>query len=96
MPVRRAAQPLGFLIPAAWLGGAAVAMEARIGPAAGRGGEGRARRAGAAGEPGGWARGPGSGPGRAPAPSRVLHPAGPALPDIKAPRRGMRSRSQPC
>lgn len=29
MPVRRAAQPLGFLIPAAWLGGAAVAIEAR-------------------------------------------------------------------
>lgn len=37
MPVRRVAQPLGFLISAAWLGGAAVAMEARIRQAAGVG-----------------------------------------------------------
>lgn len=42
MPVRRVAQPLGFLISAAWLGGAAVAMEARIRQAAGVG-RGRVR-----------------------------------------------------
>lgn len=42
MPVRKAAQPLGFLIPAAWLGGAAVAIEARSRREA-RVGRGRAR-----------------------------------------------------
>ncbi|KAM5298257.1 kinesin-like protein KIF3A [Ctenodactylus gundi] len=45
MPVSRAAYPQGFLlIPAAWLGGAAVAIEARSGRAArvGRGGAGPA------------------------------------------------------
>ena len=86
MPVRRDAQLLGFLIPAAWLGG----------------GAGSALLAPAVGEPGGWARaredpaGPGRGPGQALLSSPVLHPAGPVLLDIKAQRLRMRSRSQPC
>ena len=49
MPVRRVAQLLGFLIPAAWLGGAAVAMEAQNRQASGVG-RGRVSSAG----PSGW------------------------------------------
>lgn len=103
MPVRGVAQPLGFLIPAAWHGGAAVAMEARIRQAAGVG-RGRVRLGwadclgslvgglGAGGVP----AGPGRGPGQALPLRSVLQPAGPALLDIKAQRQRMRSRSQPC
>lgn len=49
MPVRRVAQPLWLLVSAAWPGGAAVAMEAQSGRAAGVGW-------GGAGQ--GWACGP--------------------------------------
>lgn len=98
MPVRGVAQPLGFLIPAAWHGGAAVAMEARIRQAAGVG-RGRAERLGSlVGRlgAGGVPTGPGRGPGGALPPLSVLQPARPALLDIKAQRQRMRCRSQPC
>jgi hypothetical protein len=58
MPVRTAAEPLRFLlIPAAWLGGAAVAIEARSGRVA-RVGRGRARPCGLGGR-GNWKIRPG-------------------------------------
>lgn len=104
MPVRRVSQPLGFLlIPAAWRGGAAVAMEARSRRAAGvgRGGTWQARPAEHLGSP---ADGPGPvgglpdlgrGPGPAFPPSSLLHPARPALFNMKALCQRMRSSSQP-
>lgn len=59
MPVRRVAQPLGFLIPAAWLGGAAVAIEAqsRLG-APGEAGQGWTPSASAVKGTGRWAQVP--------------------------------------
>lgn len=55
MPVRRMAQPLWFFfISAAWLGGAAVAMEARSRLAGDRGGAGQGRPSPGSRAPGGW------------------------------------------
>lgn len=104
MPVRRVAQPLWLLVSAAWPGGAAVAMEAQSGRTAGVrwGGAGlglRSVRLGSLADAPRTRGGPavaGSGPWQALPPSSPLHPAGPALLDIKALCQRMRSRSQPC
>lgn len=92
MPVRRVVLPLWLLVSAAWPGGAAVAMEAqsRRAAGAGRGGAGLGLRSGRLGSLADGPRtrgspaGAGSGRWQALPPSSLLHPAGPALLDIKA------------
>lgn len=104
MPVRRVAQPLWLLVSAAWPGGAAVAMEAQSRRAAGvgRGGAGLGLRPMPLGSLADAPRirsgpaGVGSGPWQALPPSSPLHPAEPALLDIKALCQRMRSCSQAC